>query len=64
MSLGEPQVRRALRWILDRLREDPTASRARLVDQASREFDLSPLEADFLYRKLVETLRHGEAPPD
>ena len=47
-------MRRALRWVLDRLADDPTAKRSQLVDAASREFDLTPLEADFLYRQLTE----------
>lgn len=54
MSLGESGVTRALRWVLDRLADDPKASRARLIDEASRQFDLTPLEADFLYRQLTE----------
>ncbi len=54
MSLGQPNIRRALEWILSRLADDPTLSRAALIDEASREFDLTPLEADFLYRHLSE----------
>jgi hypothetical protein len=54
MSLGEPNTRRALAWILDRLRDDPSQKRSALIDQAAREFDLTPLEADFLYRQLLE----------
>jgi hypothetical protein len=54
MGAGEPNIRRALQWILDRLADDPGATRAELIDQASREFDLTPLEADFLYRQLAE----------
>jgi hypothetical protein len=38
----------------DRLREEPKADRMKLVDDASRRFDLSPLDADFLYRHLAE----------
>jgi hypothetical protein len=54
MALGEPNVKRALQWILDRLADDPTAKRSQLIDEASRQFDLTPLEADFLYRQLTE----------
>lgn len=53
MSLGEPGVKRALRWVLDRLADDPAAKRGPLVDEAARRFDLSPLETDFLYRQLT-----------
>jgi hypothetical protein len=59
MSLGQPNIRRALQWLLDRLAEDPQAKRSALIDQASREFDLTPLEADFLYRQLSEAEKKG-----
>lgn len=61
MSLGEPQVKRALDWILDSLRDDPDAKRSALIDEASRQFDLTPLESDFLYRQLTEVLK--QKPP-
>jgi len=54
MGLGEPNVKRALQWILARLADDPAAKRSQLIDEASRQFDLTPLEADFLYRQLTE----------
>ncbi len=60
MSLGEPNLRRALKWLLDRLADDPKANRSELIDQASREFDLTPLEADFLYRQLTEAEKQGQ----
>jgi hypothetical protein len=66
MSLGEPHVKRALDWILERLADDPHAKRGALIDEASREFDLTPLEADFLYRQLSEAAKGrppGAAPP-
>jgi hypothetical protein len=61
MSLGEPNVKRALDWILDHLADDPGAKRGELIDEASRQFDLTPLEADFLYRQLSEALK-GKLP--
>jgi hypothetical protein len=54
MSLGQPNVKRALDWILERLADDPDAKRGPLIDQAAREFDLTPLESEFLYRQLTE----------
>jgi hypothetical protein len=57
MSLGEPNVKRALDWILAQLQDEPTAKRSALIDQAAREFDLTPLEEDFLQRQLVEELK-------
>ena len=61
MSLGEPNVKRALDWILERLTDDPDAKRGPLIDEASRQFDLTPLEADFLYRQLSDALK-GKRP--
>jgi hypothetical protein len=59
MSVGQPNIRRALQWLLDRLADDPQAKRSELIDQASREFDLTPLESDFLYRQLTEVEKKG-----
>jgi hypothetical protein len=64
-SLGEPNVKRALTWVLRQLEERPTAKRSPLIDEASRRFDLTPLEAEFLYRQLVEAARPpGNRPAD
>ncbi|HEV8674519.1 MAG TPA: hypothetical protein VGX21_10765 [Methylomirabilota bacterium] len=59
MGLGEPSLKRALQWLLDRLADDPKANRSGLIDEASRQFDLSPLEADFLYRQLTDAEKRG-----
>jgi hypothetical protein len=59
VSLGEPRLRRALQWVLDRLAEEPAARRGPLVDEAARRFDLTPLETDFLYRQLTEAGGRG-----
>jgi hypothetical protein len=47
MPEGE-SLRRALRWLDERVREEPAASRAKLVADAGVRFDLSPLEQEFL----------------
>lgn len=41
-------LRQALRWLSDEGRHDVAA-----IDEASRRFDLSPLEEDFLLRSLA-----------
>jgi hypothetical protein len=43
-------LRRAMRWLDERAREDPRADRAKLVGEAALRFDLTPLDADFLVR--------------
>jgi hypothetical protein len=59
MSLGEAPIRQAVKWIEDRLRDDPSADRLRLVDEAARQFDLTPLDEDFLLRHLAERRKDG-----
>jgi hypothetical protein len=57
MAAGEAPVKEAVNWIDEQLAENPKADRMKLVDEASRRFDLSPLDADFLVRHLVERAR-------
>jgi len=54
MAQGEPPIKQAVKWIEDRLVDDPKGDRLRLVDEASRKFNLSPLDAEFLLRHLRE----------
>ena len=54
MAAGEAPVKQAVAWIDEQLRDHPDANRMTLVDEASRRFDLSPLDADFLVRHLTE----------
>jgi hypothetical protein len=57
MSAGEAPVKQAVKWIEDRLVDDPRADPFGLVDQAARRFDLSPLDAEFLLRHLAARKR-------
>jgi hypothetical protein len=57
MSQGEGPIRQAVKWIDDRLHDDPGADRMRLIDEAARRFDLSPLDAEFLARHLAQRPR-------
>lgn len=52
MSAGEAPVKQAVKWLDDKLRDNPRADRVSLIDEAARRFDLSPLDSDFLYRHL------------
>ena len=54
MAAGEAPIKQAVKWIDDQLRDNPAADRVKLVDDAARRFDLSPLDADFLFRHLAE----------
>jgi hypothetical protein len=57
---GEAPIRQAVKWIDDQLQDNPKADRVKLLDEASRRFDLSPLDQDFLYRHLAD---RGRAKP-
>ena len=57
MAAGEAPIKQAVKWIDDQLVERPDADRVKLVDEASRRFDLSPLDTDFLFRHLAERAR-------
>jgi hypothetical protein len=57
VSAGEAPIKQAVKWIDDQLRDHPATDRAKLIDDASRRFDLSPLDADFLTRHLAERAR-------
>jgi len=54
MSAGEAPIKQAVKWIDDQLHDNPKADRVKLVDDASRRFDLSPADEDFLFRHLAE----------
>lgn len=51
---GEAPITQAVKWIDDQLIDRPQADRLKLVDEASQRFDLTPLDAEFLYRHLAE----------
>ena len=57
MAAGEAPIKQAVKWIDDQLADNPAADRTKLVDEASRRFDLTPLDTDFLYRHLAERKR-------
>ncbi len=54
MSAGEAPIKQAVKWLDERIVGDPRADRMRLVDEAARRFDLTPLDTEFLYRHLAE----------
>jgi len=61
MAQGEAPIKQAMAWIEEKLHELPGANRVKLVDEASRRFDLTPLDADFLFRHVSELGKGGSA---
>jgi hypothetical protein len=57
MTAGEAPIKQAVKWIDDQLVDRPNTDRVTLVDEASRRFDLSPLDTDFLSRHLADRAR-------
>jgi len=51
---GDGLIKQAVKWIDDQLSDNPRADRLKLVDQAARRFDLSPLDEEFLIRHLAQ----------
>jgi len=62
MPAGESAIKQAARWLDDQLRDRPGTDRVTLVDEASRRFDLSPADADFLFRHLAERTKGTTTP--
>ena len=54
MSAGEAPIKQAVKWIDEQLADDPKADRMRLIDEAGRRFDLTPLDSEFLLRHLSQ----------
>jgi len=57
MSAGEAPIKQAVKWIDDQLHDNPKVDRVKLIDEASRRFDLSPADEDFLFRHLAERMK-------
>lgn len=51
----EQGLRDAMKWINGELQDDPEANVNVLIDRASQQFNLTPLQADFLYREYART---------
>jgi hypothetical protein len=43
-----------VKWIDEQLQANPATDRTKLIDDASRRFDLTPLDAEFLLRHLSQ----------
>ncbi len=48
VGLEGDAIRNALKWLAERRLEDPSAPRMKLIDEAGRRFDLTPVEVEFL----------------
>jgi hypothetical protein len=54
MSAGEAPITQAVKWIDEQLHDNPQADRTKLIDEAGRRFDLTPLDSEFLVRQLSQ----------
>ena len=58
MPQGEA-IRRAIKWVSERLQEEPETPLKKLVNQAVQRFDLSPKEAEFLDQFYSDSQKKG-----
>ncbi len=56
-ALRDMALQHAIEWISARLQEEPGANRSMVIDEASREFDLTPLQQEFLYHQFHKVAR-------
>lgn len=50
MAVGEAPIKAAIKWIDEQMRDDRKADRLKLIDEAGRRFDLTPMDEEFLLR--------------
>ena len=58
MTTVQPQgedIRRAVKWISEERTYHPQRKLSELIDEACLKFDLSPMDAEFLTRTLLQT---------
>ena len=48
-------VKKAVEWIIQKRQENSKVGLSILIEEACRKFDLSPLQADFLYRHFTQS---------
>ncbi len=64
MSTIQPKgekLKKAVKWISEKRKQDPGISTGKLVDSASFQFDLSPKESEFLLRFLKDDNHQNSA---
>jgi hypothetical protein len=54
-SAVEQGIKDAMKWINGELQDHPEANVNLLIDRASQQFNLTPLQTDFLYREYART---------
>lgn len=64
MAIEGEALRRAVRWISDRRRDEPTLPLWRAIDEASVRFDLTPVEEQFLLQNWHDAERDVQAGGD
>lgn len=47
-------LKRAVKWISEKRKQDPECNLSRLVDEAGFQFDLSPKDSEFLLRMVKD----------
>ncbi len=54
------KIRKAVHWLCEELKLHPEKSRKKILAEAELRFDLSPLECDFINKKLSEEINNNK----
>lgn len=49
----DDSISKAVQYVGMILKENPSADKAKLIDEAAQKFDLNPLQTDFLTNKIL-----------
>ena len=49
----DDSIREAMKFISENLRDNPGIDRLKLIDEASKKFDLNPMQQEFLTSKFI-----------
>jgi hypothetical protein len=52
----DESIKNAVKYISEILKENPGTDKLKLIDEASKKFDLNPMQTEFLTNKIV----HGK----
>ncbi len=49
----DDSIREAMKFISENLKDNPGMDRLKLIDEASKKFDLNPMQQEFLTNKFI-----------
>ena len=49
----DDSIKNAMKYMSEKLKENPSCDKNKIIEEASREYDLSPLQTEFLINKYI-----------